>query len=145
LTIQLFSDALADGTETISFTITGFNTNGAEFGTIVQHTVTVNDIAFVTGFAAATSTVTEGSSGTVTFESPIPAGVNPTFSFTGTATAGADYTYTVTASGITVTTLKNGGMIPTRQSLLLSRARKGTHHPERSPSTPLPSMMPRDK
>ncbi|MFM8347925.1 MAG: beta strand repeat-containing protein, partial [Bacteroidota bacterium] len=105
LTIQLFSDALADGTETISFTITGFNTNGAEFGTIVQHTVTVNDIAFVTGFAAATSTVTEGSSGTVTFESPIPAGVNPTFSFTGKATAGADYTYTVTASGITVTTI----------------------------------------
>ncbi|MFM7329005.1 MAG: hypothetical protein ACKO3B_09775, partial [Bacteroidota bacterium] len=129
LTIQLFSDALADGTETISFTITSFNTNGAEFGTILQHTVTVNDIAFVTGFAAATSTVTEGSSGTVTFESPIPAGVNPTFSFTGTATTGADYTYTVTASGITVTAIEEWRHDPNETVIITITGTQGNSSP----------------
>ncbi|MFM8917456.1 MAG: hypothetical protein ACKOGP_06910, partial [Bacteroidota bacterium] len=97
-----------DPNETIILTITGVSGN-AVTGTVVEHTITLTEPPLVVEFASSTSSLNEGTSGTVAFNVALPAGVvSPTLSFGGTAVEGDDYTYQLTSIGILVTVLDEG-------------------------------------
>jgi hypothetical protein len=116
--INAIGDGVLDADETVSLTLTGFNNNEVEFGTTLTHTVTITDVSFVAEFATGSSTLVEGSGGSVAFAMALPAGVNPTLSFGGTATPGIDYTYSTSAAGLVINTLEEWSFDPDETILI---------------------------
>jgi hypothetical protein len=107
IAFTLLKDGYVEPDETIIITLTGFNSNQAELGALVTHTITLSDIPLVVEFAEESSEVYEGASSLIAFKSPLSGEVTPDISVGGTATLGVDYTYSVTASGIQLTVVED--------------------------------------
>jgi invasion protein IalB len=99
IVITTEADELHDPDETIIITLTGISGN-AVLGTLIVHTVTITESPLIVEFQSASSSIQEGSIGSVAFNLLLPGEVIPNISFGGTATEGVDYTYSVTATGI---------------------------------------------
>ena len=95
LTVQTLDDALAEGDETFTLTITGTTLpDGVSLGTATA-TGTITDDDTLTAAVTGAAAVTEGSAATFTVAltgGTSTAGVAVTYTVGGTATLGADYT-----------------------------------------------------
>jgi hypothetical protein len=107
IVISADGDGQFDADETILVTLTGFNTNGGELGTLITHTVTIADTPMVIEFQAVSSRRVEGTAVVAAFSQQLPAGVTPIFSIGGSATTGPDYTYSQNQNGFVLTTKKD--------------------------------------
>jgi hypothetical protein len=107
ITIEASGDGQFDSDETVTLTLTGFNSNGGELGTVTTHSITITDTPIVIGLQALSSRRVEGTAVVAAFTQQLPAGVAPIFSIGGSATSGTDYTYSQNQNGFVLSTKKD--------------------------------------